>query len=180
MLILILGLPGVGKTTVLARLCQRLGASSLHPGKHAWLSGLSDRQFLSRQELLKIPGLSRSFIAAVGRALSAGPLVLDGFPRTVEQARMLSETGWNLNVFHLVFPAGRELELSVLRQRERMQRDQVPVDRKQLEAECQLAMEHDAQAIELLNQLGHRVTVIDAMLPPDEVESAILSALGLG
>jgi hypothetical protein len=55
----------------------------------------------------------------------------------------------------------------------------VTVERSHLEAQYQLAIDHDARAVVELRNLGAHVIQLDALLSPDEVEAAALQALGV-
>lgn len=122
LLVIILGLPGAGKTTQVRRL-KKKGFVGLHPGKFAYLQGLTLSQTPSREELLAIPGLTQAFLNKVDSVLKDQSVVLDGFPRSSEQAvtldRLALERKWMIKVIYLCFPAGQELCLSIERQSSR-------------------------------------------------------------
>src|SRR5262249_5944244 len=93
-LICVLGMAGTGKTALTRALAAKLKATRLHPGQYAWEKGFVATRFPSRAQLLAAPGLADSFLEAAGRQSSAGLVLLDGFPRSEEQARMLAATRW--------------------------------------------------------------------------------------
>src|SRR5262249_49009806 len=94
----------------------------------------------------------------------------DGFPRTVEQARALARTGWNILVLHLVFPPGRELEYSMARQWKRIHGDGVTVAEALVRQQTETAFSHDLPAVHELDKLGVRLVEIDALKSIEEVE----------
>lgn len=171
MIICIVGLPGSGKSTLSRKLSQRLEAPVLHPGKFAFAQGIVASPFTSRSELLAVEQLSERFLGAVGNAVTEhGTVILDGFPRTREQAKKLVETGWELKVVHLMFPAGQATELSVARQEQRVKADGVSVERSHLQQQAELGSEHDLAAIDELSVSGIAIGEVDAMQAADEVE----------
>lgn len=177
MVICVLGLPGAGKTTLVRRLKGRLSAPSLHPGRHAVEKGLVQSAHPSREELLAVPGLAESFISRVLEVDDDGDVLIDGFPRSVEQARLLVQACDDLIVIHLVFPEGDEGDASVSRQKKRLAADSVTFPDEHLERQCELAIENDLPAIEELKRLGANVIVIDATLSEEDVERLALKHL---
>ncbi len=176
MLVCVLGLPGSGKSTLLRALAGRLGAQVLHPGRHAREKGLVDSGFPSRAELLAVPNLTESLLSAIAK-LAPDLVLLDGFPRSREQAKKLVATGWSLLVIHLVFPADEELEWSVARQDQRVRADGVFIERRELETQTRLAMEHDIGAVDELTLRGATIVEIDATQDASAVEASVLRLL---
>lgn len=198
MLICVLGLPGSGKSTLSKRLLERLqtppeenetpsagqkssskqrkAVAYLHPGRYAASMGWVPR-YASRAQLAQVPQLNERFMEALGAALDAGDVITDGFPRTEEQARLLLAAGWKVTVVHLVFPAGREVELSIARQEKRIKDDGVVVPRSEVEEQTSFAMKVDQAAADLMLQSGCRVLTIDALLSESEVEALVLGQL---
>ncbi len=181
MLISLLGLPGSGKSTLARALEKRLGAIYAHPGKFAVATGLIDNPFPQREELVAIANLTEKFLAHVKSALAQSVVVVDGFPRTREQARKLVETGWKMQVVHLVFPAGKETDMSVARQQKRVDDEGVAdiVERSSLESQTSFAMEHDLGAVDQLRLLGVTVVEIDATQSVEAVLAQACAALNL-
>lgn len=184
MLICVLGLPGSGKSTLSKRLEQSLKAlrqgsniAYLHPGRFAAAQGWVPR-YASRAQLAAVPQLNERFMEALGAALAVGDVVTDGFPRTVEQAQLLLASGWETTVVHLVFPAGREVELSIARQEKRIKDDNVVVPRSEVEEQTDFAMKVDQLAADMmLRSPQNRIITVDAMLGEDEVEKFVLKQL---
>lgn len=174
----LLGLPGCGKSTLFRQLLNSPGTIGMHPGRHAVDAGLVTSTHPSRGELLAVETqLTDSFLQALSVAILSGAVVIvDGFPRTEQQAQKLFDMGWELKVFHLVFPAGRETELSVERQAQRMRSEGLTPDLDSLADQCRLGMLHDETAIRRLKDLGVQVVEIDAMLAPEDVLSLVVSS----
>jgi adenylate kinase family enzyme len=176
MLVLVLGLPGSGKSTLSRRLEKR-GWLYLHPGKHARAKGWVSTAHATRAELLAVKGLAESFIDAVKAAVEAGSVVVDGFPRSQEQAALLLQSGLSFTGVHLEFPAGSEKQLSVARQEKRVKEDGVTVPDGILEQQTELGLLHDRPAIEAILAASPSVVKVDALLSADEVEALVLAAL---
>lgn len=177
MVILILGLPGSGKSTLVRALKAHYGGIALHPAKHAHRAGLTNDKRISRRQMLKISGLAESFVHAIGEALQKGVVIIDGFPRTEEQARLLQKQGWSLYVVALQFPPGQEQHWSIARQEERLRKEGVVFPREQVVEQFEIAMANDQQALELLQQLGCTFICVDATASAEEVLHRTISSI---
>lgn len=176
MLVLVLGLPGSGKSTLSRRLEKR-GWLYLHPGKHARAKGWVSTAHATRAELLAVKGLAESFIEVVKAVVDGRSVVVDGFPRSKEQATLLLQSGLSFTVVHLEFPAGSEKQLSVARQEKRVKQDGVTVPSGILEQQTELGLQHDQPAIDALLAANPSLVKVDALLSADEVEARVLAAL---
>ena len=191
MLVCIPGLPGSGKTTLSNRLLALLtapdrkpeanaanqpGVTYLHPGKHAWAMGLVQTQHATRAQLLSVPDLTSSFLTAIEEALDKGSAIVDGFPRTKEQAQELIKKAWEVIIVHLIFPKENEMAYSIARQEKRVQEDGVTVERKN-SSQTTLALEHDQGAIDEFLSRNEHVITIDALLPAATIEAMVIRAL---
>lgn len=105
MRLLLIGAPGAGKGTQAVRLAERLGITHISSGdllrKHVTEGtplGRQAQQYVSRGDLvpdaLVLDMLRKPIIAAS----HSGGYVLDGFPRTVEQAETAYDTARELGV----------------------------------------------------------------------------------
>lgn len=179
MRVCILGMSGCGKSTLVRRLAQRLAARVLHPGRFAIKRGLVKSAFPSRKELLAVPQLTEAFLSEIRSTDDGGIQLLEGFPRSREQARELVASGLSVIVVHLVFPAGQEEQWSVARQQKRVREDGVEaiVPHSELVEQARVGLEHDLPAVAVLKESGIEVMDVDALLPPDEVEAAVLKLL---
>lgn len=186
MLICVLGLPGSGKSTLAKRLEKRMQAlgtaggervvSYLHPGRYAFAMGWVP-QYASRETLAAVPHLTGSFLRLVEEALGKGDVVTDGFPRTVEQTRLLLQKNFEVVIVNLVFPQGRAVELSIARQEKRIKDDGVTVPLSEVEEQTTFALEHDLRAANELMASGLPTISVDAMLSEQEVEDEVVKAL---
>jgi adenylate kinase len=105
MRLLLIGAPGAGKGTQAARLAERLGITHISSGDllrqhvtEGTALGRQVQQFVSRGDLVPdqmVLDMLRKPIVAASRS---GGYVLDGFPRTVEQAEIAYSTARELGV----------------------------------------------------------------------------------
>lgn len=188
MLICVLGLPGSGKSTLAQRLETRLRESAgsitggaatvhyLHPGRYAYAMGWVPR-YASRAQLAAVPHLTDAFLDLLAESLSTGEVVTDGFPRTVEQARLLAAKNFDVVIVNLVFPRGQEVELSIARQLKRIADDGVTVPTSEVEEQTSFALANDQPAANELIAGGLPTVSVDALLSESEVEEEVVKAL---
>lgn len=162
-----LGMPGAGKSTLIRKFVQITGAPVFHMGGFARKTGQRDESLRATGQLLV--GLDQQFLE---HALSQEPdcLVLDGFPRSVEQANLLIQyavaRGYNLRLIHVVLPADQAVEISFNRQVQRALQAQKPVDASRFLGKIERAIVHDLAAIAHLKGLGvHTLTLLGTDLP---------------
>ncbi len=105
MRMLLIGAPGAGKGTQAQLVSERLGIAHISSGdllrKHVdegTSIGRAAKQYLSRGDLVPDAIVMDMLRKPVVAASEAGGYVLDGFPRTVDQAKAAYETASELGV----------------------------------------------------------------------------------
>lgn len=105
MRLLLIGAPGAGKGTQATLLAERFGITHVSSGdllrKHVTEGtaiGRAAREYLARGDLVPDGVVMDMLRKPVVAASAAGGYVLDGFPRTVEQAEAAYETARGLGV----------------------------------------------------------------------------------
>lgn len=178
-----LGLPGSGKSTQITLLKERTGAAVFHMGSFArGIEGLSEEHDTARRRGALLSGLDKLFLDSAltqdGRAV-----ILDGFPRSVEQADLLAERvaqqGLNLRVVWLGFEGSIENERSMERQIQRAIASGKAVDIERFQEKLSRALTYDKQASERLRENGFSVNIIDADKPTHQVFGEVRNCLGL-
>jgi len=118
--IALLGPPGSGKGTQAARLCDDLGFATLATGEllraaRAEGTDLGRRasEYMDRGDLVPDDLIVGIVLEALGDA-GATPVLLDGFPRNVEQAEALTESGRELSAAILIDVPDDEVERRIL------------------------------------------------------------------
>lgn len=112
MKVLLAGAPGAGKGTQGARLAHQLGVPHIASGDivrghiaGATPDGIAARAAAERGDLVSDKVLLRMLAPTLERAVRSGGFVLDGYPRTLGQARHVDGTSAALDVVvHLVVP----------------------------------------------------------------------------
>jgi adenylate kinase len=105
MRILLVGPPGAGKGTQAARIAERFGLTHISSGdllrKHVadgTATGRAVRQYIARGDLVPDAIIMDILYKPVVAASANGGYVLDGFPRTVEQAQAAYRVAGDLGV----------------------------------------------------------------------------------
>jgi adenylate kinase len=105
MRLLLIGAPGAGKGTQAVRLSERLGITHISSGdllrKHVTEEtplGKQVKRYVSRGDLVPDAMVLDMLRKPIIAASHAGGYVLDGFPRTVEQAEIAYDTARELGV----------------------------------------------------------------------------------
>ena len=105
MRLLLIGAPGAGKGTQAVRLAERLGLTHISSGdllrQHVTEEttlGKAVKQYVSRGDLVPDQMVLDMLRKPIMAASESGGYVLDGFPRTVEQAQIAYDTAKELGV----------------------------------------------------------------------------------
>ena len=103
--ILMMGAPGCGKGTQSARLTSMLGIPSLSTGEILRVEAAKDtpegrtlRQIMGSGALVDDQTVCAAIASRLREELERGGVILDGFPRTVEQARFLDSVLAGMNL----------------------------------------------------------------------------------
>ena len=106
-----LGAPGVGKGTVAARIAPRLGVPAISTGdiiraetKAGTALGRQVQEFTSQGQLVPDEIVSRMVRERLAKPDAAGGWILDGYPRTVQQARDLDAAQDVSRVINITLP----------------------------------------------------------------------------
>jgi len=176
MIVLLLGPPGTGKSTIGKYVARRLGVP--------WISsGLLLREAARRDDRLArlleagelVPDQEVERVLFEGLAAAGGGFVLDGYPRTVPQARnflaFLDERSWSITrVYHLCLPE----EVAVRRLLARGRDD----DRPEVIQERLRVYQAETEAvIQVLRDAGVELVEVDTLPPPEEVERQLDATL---
>ena len=105
MRLLLIGAPGAGKGTQAVQLAERLGLTHISSGdllrQHVTdetALGMQVKKFVSRGDLVPDQVVLDMLRKPIVAASEAGGYVLDGFPRTVDQAKVAYDTARELGV----------------------------------------------------------------------------------
>jgi len=182
MRLLLIGAPGAGKGTQAERLAHRFGLAHISSGdllrqhvRDQTSIGQMIRSYLDRGELVPdgvvMDMLRKPVVAAAG----AGGYVLDGFPRTVDQARASFPTAQALGVavqvaVHLDVPRA-ELVRRLLARRRGAEDTEAVIERR-----LQVYLD---KTVPLLEYYADRewIFTVDGAQPPDAVHGDIVAGL---
>ena len=182
MRLLLIGAPGSGKGTQATRLAEHFGMTHISSGdllrQHVTdgtALGQEVQQFVQRGDLVPDTLLMDVLRKPVVAASKTGGYVLDGFPRTVEQAQIAYAVAKDLGVeaqvaVHLDVP--REELVRRLLARGRGTDDTADV----IEHRLEVYMEHTVPMLDYYQQREELVRV-DGGRSPDEVSWALVSRL---
>lgn len=182
MRLLLIGAPGSGKGTQATRLAEHFGLTHISSGdllrQHVTdgtALGREVQQFVRRGDLVPDSLILDVLRKPVVAASQSGGYVLDGFPRTVEQAQIAYAVAKDLGVeaqvaVHLAVP--REELVRRLLARGRGTDDTEDV----IEHRLEVYQEHTVPMLDYYAQREELVTV-DGGRPPDEVSWSLVSRL---
>jgi adenylate kinase len=184
--LLLMGPPGSGKGTQGERLARRLGAEHIAAGdllraevERGTPIGQEVAGYLARGDLAPDSTLIDILLPRVESANRAGGFVLDGFPRTVQQAtvaRRLAEKGGFLldAAIYLDVPRAELVARIQRRAQEEGRADDTP---EVIHNRLDIFDEATRPLVDIYRARG-LLHVVDANRPEDEVTADILSRLG--
>jgi adenylate kinase len=182
MRLLLIGAPGAGKGTQAERLAGRFGIAHISSGdllrrhvRDGTSTGQMIQSYLDRGDLVPDGVVMDMLRKPVVAAAQAGGYVLDGFPRTVEQARTAFTTAQALGVevqvaVHLDV-ARAELVRRLLARRRGAEDTEVVIERR-----LQVYLD---KTVPLLAYYANRelMVTVDGAQPPDAVHADIVARL---
>jgi adenylate kinase len=182
MRLLLIGAPGAGKGTQAERLAERFGIAHISSGdllrQHVWEQtslGQTIKSYVDKGDLVPDSVVLDMLRKPVVAAVEAGGYVLDGFPRTVEQAEAAFAVAQALGVevqaaIHLDVP--REELVRRLLSRRRGSEDTEAVIEHRLEVYLE-------KTVPLLAYYAGRelMFAVDGAQPPDAVHEEIVARL---
>ncbi|MSU55172.1 MAG: hypothetical protein EXS46_01365 [Candidatus Taylorbacteria bacterium] len=196
-----LGMPGAGKSTQIERLTSVIGAPpAYHMGAFA---KKSDKNIEKGGKGSLIQGLDEDFLVTIAKD-SSPRVVLDGFPRSLEQLRLLEmeaqKAGADMEFIFLDFVPSVEGEVmiftsederarvsgtdqvrqSYVRQLERDAKSGREPDHEKYVGKIERALAQDMAVVKELRGRDKAPLTIDAQQSPDEIADAIRERLGLG
>lgn len=181
MRIVLLGPPGAGKGTQAVKLAEELGVPQISTGdlfrhniSHATTLGLEAKKYLDAGDLVPASLTNALVDDRLDENDAAGGFILDGFPRTVEQAEalhdMLERRGLKLDAV-LEFRVPEDVLVDRLKGRGRAD-DTEDVIRNRMK------VYRDETAPLLEHYGGAELKTVDAVGTLDEVFTRALQALG--
>jgi adenylate kinase len=182
MRLLLIGAPGAGKGTQAVRLAEHFGITHISSGdllrKHVEDEtpfGLQVKEFVSRGDLVPDQMVLDMLRKPIVEASASGGYVLDGFPRTVEQAEIAYETAKALGVAVQVaayLEVGREELVRRLLARGRGSDDTQAVIEHRLEV-------YDQKTMPMIDYYAkrERLVTVNGARPPDEVSWSLVVQL---
>lgn len=182
MRLLLIGAPGAGKGTQAERLAQRYGITHISSGdllrrhvREQTALGRQIKSYVDRGDLVPASIVLDMLRKPVVAAVEAGGYVLDGFPRTVEQAQASFPTAHALGVevqaaVHLDVPRAELVRRLLARGRGSDDTEEVIEHRLQV---------YEDQTVPLLEYYAGRewMFAVDGSQPPDAVHQEIVSRL---
>jgi adenylate kinase len=182
MRLLLIGAPGAGKGTQAERLAERFGIAHISSGdllrqhvKDHTSIGQMIRSYLDHGELVPDGVVMDMLRKPVVAAAQAGGYVLDGFPRTVEQARASFPTAHALGVevqvaVHLDVTR-TELVRRLLARRRGSEDTEAVIERR-----LQVYLDKTVPLLEYYAD-RERMFTVDGAQPPDAVHGDIVTCL---
>jgi len=182
MRLLLIGAPGAGKGTQAVRLAERFGIAHISSGdllrqhvREQTSLGETIRSYVDKGDLVPDSVVMDMLRKPVVAAAEAGGYVLDGFPRTVEQAQASFPTAHALGVevqaaVHLDVPRGELVRRLLSRQRGSDDTEAVIDHRLQV---------YEENTVPLLEYYAGRewMFTVDGSQPPGAVHEEIVQRL---
>ena len=182
MRLLLIGAPGAGKGTQAERLAERFGIAHISSGdllrqhvKDRTSLGQTIKSYLDHGDLVPDGVVMDMLRKPVVAAAQAGGYVLDGFPRTVDQARASFPTAHALGV---------EVQVAVHLDVERAELVRRLLARRRGSEDTEAVIEHRLQVyldktVPLLEYYADRewMFTVDGTQSPDAVHAAIVAGL---
>jgi adenylate kinase len=182
MRILLVGAPGSGKGTQAELLSEALGLTHISSGdllrghvSRGTALGQSVQEYVSRGDLVPDGIVMDMLRKPVVQAAQEGGYILDGFPRTVDQAKAAYETAKELGVevqvaVHLDVPEEELVRRLLARGRGADETEDVIRHRQQV---------YQEQTRPMLGYYGEReeLITVDGAEPPEEVHATVLERL---
>ena len=180
MRLVLLGPPGAGKGTQAAILSEKLGVPHISTGDlfranigQATPLGLEAKKYLDAGDLVPSEITNNMVKARVGEPDAANGFLLDGFPRTVDQAQaleaILAELNTKLDAV-LSFIVDEDVVVERMLDRGRAD-DKEDVIRNRLRV-------YREETAPLLDYYKEQLVTVDALGEVDEVNARALAALG--
>lgn len=182
MRLLLIGAPGSGKGTQATRLAEHFGLTHISSGdllrqhvEEGTPLGKEVQQFVTRGDLVPDTLLMDVLRKPVVAASKSGGYILDGFPRTVEQAQIAYAVAKDLGVEAQVavhLDVARDELVRRLLARGRGSDDTEDV----IEHRLEVYMEHTVPMLDYY-ELREELVRVDGARTPDEVSWALVSQL---
>ena len=182
MRLLLIGAPGAGKGTQAVRLAEHFGVTHISSGDllrqhvtEGTAFGQQVQQYVSRGDLVPDQMVLDMLRKPIVAASEAGGYVLDGFPRTVEQAKVAYDTARALGVavqiaIHLHVPTEELVRRLLARGRGSDDTQEVIEHRLEVyEAKTKPMIDYYAER--------ERLLTVDGSMPPDEVTAAVMAGI---
>jgi adenylate kinase len=182
MRLLLIGAPGSGKGTQAVRIAERLGITHISSGDllrqhvtEGTALGQQVQKYVSRGDLVPDQMVLDMLRKPIVAASEAGGYVLDGFPRTVEQAKVAYDTARELGVavqiaIHLNVPSEELVRRLLARGRGSDDTQEVIEHRLEVyEAKTKPMIDYYAER--------ERLITVDGSLPEDEVTAAVAAGI---
>jgi len=182
MRLLLIGAPGSGKGTQAVRIAERLGITHISSGDllrqhvtEGTALGKQVQRYVSRGDLVPDQMVLDMLRKPIIAASEAGGYVLDGFPRTVEQAKVAYDTARALGVavqiaIHLNVPTEDLVRRLLARGRGSDDTQEVIEHRLEVyEAKTKPMIDYYAER--------ERLVTVDGSLPEDEVTAAVTAGI---
>jgi adenylate kinase len=182
MRLLLIGAPGSGKGTQAVRIAERLGITHISSGDllrqhvtEGTALGKQVQQYVSRGDLVPDQMVLDMLRKPIIAASESGGYVLDGFPRTVEQAKVAYDTARALGVavqiaIHLNVQTEELVRRLLARGRGSDDTQEVIEHRLEVyEAKTKPMIDYYAER--------ERLVTVDGSLPEDEVTAAVTAGI---